>query len=141
MRRGSGASTLRGRAPWPVQGRRLLSRFGRQMHPVFNVPVFNRNIEIAAPFGSPILAIAAGTVEYVGEMQDFGKLLVIDHGGGLKSVYGYASAVTVQKGQGVTQGQGVAEVGEHGAAGEPSLYFQISQNARPQDPLRYLARR
>jgi septal ring factor EnvC (AmiA/AmiB activator) len=135
-----GPSTLRGRAPWPVQGR-VLSRFGRQRHPVFNVPVFNRNIEIAAPFGGPIKAIAAGVVEYVGEMQDFGKLVVIDHGGGLKSVYGYASAASVTKDQAVAQGDVIGEIGEHGASGQPSLYFQISQNARPQDPMRYLSRR
>jgi septal ring factor EnvC (AmiA/AmiB activator) len=134
-----GPSTVKGRVPWPVKGR-VLSRFGKQRHPTFNVPVFNRNIEIAAPFGSAIKAIAAGTVEYVGEMQDFGKLVVVDHGGGLKSVYGYASTASVAKGQGVAQGDSIGEVGEHGAAGQPSLYFQISQNAKPQDPLRYLSR-
>jgi septal ring factor EnvC (AmiA/AmiB activator) len=140
MHRASGPTSFRAGSPWPVKGR-LLSRFGKQRHPIFNVPVFNRNIEIAAPFGGPIKAVAAGTVEYVGEMQDFGKLVVIDHGGGWKSVYGYASAASVQKDQAVAQGDIIGEVGEHGAAGQPSLYFQISQNARPQDPLRYLSRR
>jgi septal ring factor EnvC (AmiA/AmiB activator) len=140
-RTSEGPSSVGGRrVPWPVLGR-VVSRFGRQKHPIFNVPVFNRNIEIAAAFGSAIKAIASGTVEYVGEMQDFGKLVVIDHGGGLKSVYGYASAVSVEKDQAVGPGDIIGEVGEHGAAGQPSLYFQISQNARPQDPMRYLSRR
>ena len=133
-----GPSTLHGRAPWPVTGK-LLSRFGKQRHPVLNVNVFNRGIEIAAPFGSLIKSISAGTVEYVGDMQNLGTLVVVDHGGGLKSVYGYASQALVKLGQAVARGEALAEVGEHGTSGQPSLYFQISQNARPQDPLRYLS--
>lgn len=136
----NGPSTLRGRCPWPIQGR-LLSRFGKQRHPVLNVNVFNRGIEIAAAYGSPIKAIAKGTVEYVGEMPEFGRLVVLDHGGGLKSVYGYGSQTLVAPGQAVAQGDPIAEVGEHGAAGQPALYFQISLKARPQDPLHYLSRR
>jgi murein hydrolase activator len=136
----SGPSTVHGRVPWPVTGK-LLSLFGKHRHPVFNVNVFNRGIEIAAPFGTPIKAIAAGKVEHVGELQSFGQLIVIDHGGGLKSVYGYASQALVQLGQRVVQGDTIAEVGQHGAEGQPALYFQISQNAHPQDPLRYLTRR
>jgi septal ring factor EnvC (AmiA/AmiB activator) len=135
-----GPSTLHGRAPWPVSGK-LLSRFGKQRHPIFNVNVFNRGIEIASPYGTQIKAIAAGTVEHVGEMQGFGTLVVLDHGGGLKSVYGYASQALVQLDQAVAQGEAIAEVGQHGASGQPALYFQISKNAHPQDPLLYLSRR
>ena len=139
-RTSSRPSTVHGRCPWPLKGK-LLSRFGKQRHPVLNVNVFNRGIEIAAAYGSVIKAIAKGTVEYVGEMPEFGRLVVIDHGGGLKSVYGYGSQTLVTPGQAVAPGDPVAEVGEHGTAGQPALYFQISQNARPQDPLRYLSRR
>jgi len=140
VRTSSGPSTLRRSAPWPVAGR-LLSRFGKQRHPVFNVNVYNRGIEIAAPYGATVKSVAAGTVEHVGEMPDFGRLVVVDHGGGMKSVYGYGSQALVSAGQKVAQGDPLVEVGEHGTAGQPALYFQISQNARPQDPLRYLSRR
>lgn len=139
-RTSSGPSKIRGRCPWPITGK-LLSRFGKQRHPVLNVNVFNRGIEIAAPYGANIKSIAAGVVEYVGEMAELGRLVVIDHGGGLKSVYGYGSQTLVAPGQEVAQGDPIAEVGDHGTAGQPALYFQISQNARPQDPLRYLSRR
>ena len=139
-RTSSAPSTLHGRCPWPIKGK-LLSQFGKHRHPVFNVNVFNRGIEIAAAYGATVRSIAAGTVEHVGEMPDFGKLVVIDHGGGLKSVYGYGSQSLVAPGQEVAQGDPVVEVGEHGTAGQPALYFQISQNARPQDPLHYLSRR
>jgi septal ring factor EnvC (AmiA/AmiB activator) len=136
----SGPSLLRGRVPWPVNGR-LLSRFGKQRHPQYATWVFNKNIEIAAPFGAPIHAVADGRVVHVGEMGTYGMLVVLDHEGGMSSVYGYASQPLVKVGQAVTQGETIAEVGEHSLSGQPSLYFQISQNARPQDPLRYLGRR
>lgn len=133
-------SSLRGRLPWPAFGR-LISRYGKQTHPIFRTPVFNRGIEVGAPYGSPIKAVASGTVLHAAEMEGFGNLVVVDHGGGMMSVYGYASQVHVQAGQAVGQGELLADVGEAGTSGQPSLYFEIRQGAKAQDPLRYLGRR
>jgi septal ring factor EnvC (AmiA/AmiB activator) len=135
-----GRSSLHGRLPWPVAGR-IVSRFGRQEHPEFHTPVFNRGIEIAAPFGSEVHAIAAGKVLHAGEMEGFGQLVVLDHGGGMMSVYGYGSALHVSDRQMVAQGDLLMDVGEAATSRQPSLYFEISQGAKAQDPLRFLGRR
>lgn len=133
-------SSLHGRLPWPTAGK-LISRYGKQIHPIFHTPVFNRGIEVGAPYGSPIRAVASGTVLHAAEMEGFGDLVVLDHGGGMMSVYGYASQVHVQTGQAVAQGDLLADVGEAGTSGQPSLYFEIRQGAKAQDPLHYLGRR
>ena len=135
-----GHSSLHGRLPWPVPGR-IVSRFGRQQHPEFHTPVFNRGIEIAAPFGAEVRAVAAGKVLHAGEMEGFGQLVVLDHGGQMMSVYGYGSALHVRTKQMVAQGELLMDVGEAATSRQPSLYFEISQGAKAQDPLRYLGRR
>lgn len=135
----SEGSGLKGRLPWPVQGR-LISRFGKQMHPIFRTPVFNRGVEIAAPYGASVKAVEAGVVDFAGPMEGFGQLVVLDHGKGMLSVYGYNSQVLVHKGQTVSRGEALAEVGEVGTSGQPSLYFEIRQGVRAQDPLKYLSR-
>ncbi len=114
---------------------------GRQQHPEFHTPVFNRGIEIAAAFGSEVRAVAAGKVLHAGEMEGFGQLVVLDHGGGMMSVYGYGSALHVAAKQMVAQGELLMDVGEAATSRQPSLYFEISQGAKAQDPLRYLGRR
>jgi len=133
-------TSLHGRLPWPSAGK-LIARYGKQSHPIFHTPVFNRGIEVGAPYGSPVRAVAAGTVLHAAEMEGFGNLVVLDHGGSMMSVYGYASQVHVQAGQVVNQGELLADVGEAGTSGQSSLYFEIRQGAKAQDPLRYLGRR
>jgi septal ring factor EnvC (AmiA/AmiB activator) len=110
------------------------------MHPVFKTPVFNRGIEIAAPFGASISAVASGRVLHAAPMEGFGELVVLDHGGGMMSVYGYGSKVLVHVGDGVAAGDTLAEVGEPDTGREPSLYFEIRQGAKALDPFTYLRR-
>jgi septal ring factor EnvC (AmiA/AmiB activator) len=135
-----GPTTLRRGLAWPLRGR-LISRYGRQRHPVFHTPVFNRGIEIAAPHGSPVHAVASGTVLFADHMDGFGELAVLDHGGGMMSVYGYNSELHVKPGQGVAQGDLIADVGEAGASDQPSLYFEIRKGAKALNPFTYLRSR
>ncbi|MGH7441748.1 MAG: murein hydrolase activator EnvC family protein, partial [bacterium] len=131
---------LRRSLPWPVFGE-LLSRFGKHLHPIFHIPVFNRGIEIAAAFGSPVRVVSAGTVDYAGPLEGFGQLVVVDHGRGMLSVYGYGSRLLVREGQLLRRGDVVEDVGRAPDSGRASLYFEISRGAKPQNPLDYLARR
>lgn len=131
---------LHGGLPWPVSGA-VLSRYGKHLHPVFHIPVFNRGIEIAAEYGAPVRAVAAGMVDYAGELEGFGHLVVVDHGEGMLSVYGYGSRLLVRKGQAVRQGEALEEAGESEGSRQPSVYFEIRRGVKAQDPLRYLARR
>lgn len=131
---------LHGGLPWPVSGR-ILSRYGKHLHPVFHIPVFNRGIEIAAEYGAPVRAVEAGMVDYAGELEGFGHLVVVDHGEGMLSVYGYGSRLLVRKGQVIRQGEELEEAGESEGSRQPSVYFEIRRGVKAQDPLRYLARR
>jgi septal ring factor EnvC (AmiA/AmiB activator) len=126
--------------PWPVEGV-VLSHFGKHLHPVFHIPVFNRGIEISAGYGSPVRVVADGLVDFAGEMEGFGHLVVVDHGESMLSVYGYGSRLRVRKGQEVREGDVLEDVGEAADSRQPSLYFEIRRGVKAQDPLRYLARR
>jgi septal ring factor EnvC (AmiA/AmiB activator) len=119
----------------------ILSEYGRHLYPVFNIPVFNRGIEIGAALGSPVRVVAAGLVDYAGELEGFGHLVVVDHGRGMLSVYGYGSRLLVRKGQSVRRGDVLEDVGESQDLRRPSLYFEIRRGVKAQDPLRYLERR
>ena len=137
-----GPTALRGRhsLPWPVKGR-VLTRFGEQPHPLFRTKVFNRGVEIAASLGSEVKAVADGSVLYADYFEGFGQMVILDHGGGMLSVYGHNSALDVARGQEVAQGQRLAEVGDSGTSRQSALYFEIRHQAKPLDPLAYLQRR
>jgi murein hydrolase activator len=130
---------LRRGLPWPVDGP-VLSQYGKHLYPVFNIPVFNRGIEIGAAYGSPVRVVAAGRVDYAGRLEGFGQLVVVDHGAGMLSVYGYGSRLRVRKGQVVRPGDVLEDVGESEDLRHPSLYFEIRRGVKAQDPLWYLAR-
>jgi septal ring factor EnvC (AmiA/AmiB activator) len=135
-----GGRGLRRGLPWPVRGP-IVTEFGKHLHPVFHIPVFNRGIEIASEYGSPVRVVAAGLVDFAGELEGFGHLVVVDHGAGMLSVYGYGSRLRVRKGQTVRQGDVLEDVGEAAGSRQPSLYFEIRRGVKAQDPLRFLARR
>jgi septal ring factor EnvC (AmiA/AmiB activator) len=125
--------------PWPVRGR-VLSRFGQQQHPIFNTTIFNRGIEIAAPLGAAVRAVAAGTVFYADELESYGQLVILDHGGGYSTVYGHNSALSVKEGESVVQGQAIAEVGDSSTLQRAALYFEVRALAKAMDPFLWLAR-
>ncbi len=134
-----GFSALRRGIGWPAKGR-LLSRFGKHKHPQYNVFVFNRGIEIAASMGSPVMAVARGTVLFADWFEGFGQMLVLDHGGADFTVYGHNSSLKVARGDLVVAGQPVAEVGDSGPSRRPALYFEIRRQSKAVDPLFYLRR-
>ena len=116
---------------WPVTGP-ITSPFGwrwGRMH---------EGIDIGAPEGAPIHAVAAGTVIYAGWLGGYGNLVVIDHGGGFATAYGHQSGVAVSTGQGVSQGQVIGYVGSTGHSFGPHLHFEVRVNGAPVDPLGYL---
>lgn len=97
----------------------------------------HRGIDFGAPIGTRVVAAAAGTVSFAGQVG--GSLFVsIDHPGGLRTTYSFLSAVLVKKGQAASQGQPIARSGP-GAAGEhPNLHFGLRSGADYLDPEPYL---
>jgi murein DD-endopeptidase MepM/ murein hydrolase activator NlpD len=115
---------------WPVNGV-LTSGFGwrwGRMH---------EGIDIAAPSGTPIRAVAAGTIIYAGWMGGYGNITIIDHGNGLATAYAHQSAIYIGGGA-VSQGTVIGAVGSTGNSTGPHLHFEVRVNSVPVDPMGYL---
>ncbi|HTG00471.1 MAG TPA: peptidoglycan DD-metalloendopeptidase family protein [Nitrospirota bacterium] len=139
VRQGEGAGKS-GSLPWPLEGA-VLTHFGMQRHPQFGTMVFRRGIEIEAREGQPVHAVEAGQVAYADWYTGFGKLMILDHGGGFYSLYGNMSRLDCTKGDRVVKGQSIGLAGETGGVKGAKLYFEIRRNGEAQDPLRWLAKR
>jgi murein DD-endopeptidase MepM/ murein hydrolase activator NlpD len=100
-------------------------------------------IDIAAGSGQPIVAAEAGKVIYSSAttgswMGGYGNTVIIDHGGGISTLYAHASKVLVKQGQTVTKGQNIARIGSTGNSTGPHLHFEVRVNGTPKNPLGWL---
>jgi septal ring factor EnvC (AmiA/AmiB activator) len=116
----------------PLSGK-VVARFGRQRDPVFEVDVENRGVEIEAPAGSVIHAAAKGEVVFAGSVSGFGKVLILQHGSGLFSVYGKAASYSVKQGQAVAGGEAVGRL-PSSPDGKSVLYFELRAAGTAIDP-------
>lgn len=121
----------------PILGH-LRSPYGYRDHPVDGEYKFHNGVDIGGQEGDPIGAFAAGTVEYIGENDEHGLYLQIDHGNGVKSFYAHCSKLCVSQGQTVAAGDTVALVGSTGVATGPHLHFEIKCAGIHVDPAYYL---
>jgi murein hydrolase activator len=129
-----------GQLDWPVQGR-IVYQFGTATGPN-NTRIPWHGIGIAAPVGTPVHAIAGGTVSLAGQLGTYLTSVLIDHGGGYYSFYGYLSDATVTKGERVTKGQLVGHVGGGSSDQGPHLHFEIrGQGGIALDPVNWLKTR
>lgn len=134
---GPGLGGEKGRLGWPVRGK-LITRFGVEMHPRFGTRVPSNGIDIAAPSGAKIAAIAAGTAEYVDWLSGYGRCVIVNHGGGFYTLYAHCSRVLVSKGQKITSGQTIAEVGDTDSMKGPCLHFEIRRGQEAMNPEEWL---
>jgi murein DD-endopeptidase MepM/ murein hydrolase activator NlpD len=130
---GSRAPTFRFPADGPIS-----SPFGQRMHPIFHEVRTHTGIDIGAGYGSAVRAAAAGTVVVAGSVSGYGTAIVIDHGGGLGTLYGHLSRLGVHVGSRVAAGQTIGAVGNTGNSTGPHLHFEVRVNGTPVDPMRYL---
>ena len=122
----------------PVPTARLSSPFGPRIHPIFGTARLHAGLDLAAPTGTPIGAAALGTVVTAGVLGGYGNAVVLDHGGGLSTLYAHQSAIAVSVGQVVEPGQVVGLVGSTGYSTGPHLHFEVRVFGRPVDPVNYL---
>jgi septal ring factor EnvC (AmiA/AmiB activator) len=136
----SGPSLFEGgsaKLPWPATGK-IVRQFGRNRHPEFGTVVTNNGIDIAAPLGAEIRAVAPGRVEYVSTLPGYGNCVIVRHGGGYYTLYAHASEVAVSVGDLIEQGSVIGAVGNTGSVSGSSLHFEIRKGTEPIDPLRWL---
>ena len=130
----AGVAPEAGQLAWPTDGPPG-SPFGYRTHPIFGTVRFHAGVDIAAGTGQPIVAAADGVVVSAGYRGGYGNATVVDHGGGLATLYGHQSAMYVAPGQVVLRGETIGAVGATGWATGPHLHFEVRVNGAPQDPL------
>jgi septal ring factor EnvC (AmiA/AmiB activator) len=126
---------LKGSLRPPVRGE-LANRFGS---PRQGTGLAWKGVLIRARPGAEVHAVAAGRVVFADWLRGFGNLLILDHGYGYLSLYGYNEALLKQVGDAVASGEPIGTVGASGGAQETGLYFEIRFQGRPVDPLRWIA--
>jgi murein DD-endopeptidase MepM/ murein hydrolase activator NlpD len=117
---------------WPVRGA-VMSAFGiryRRLH---------AGVDIQAGYGSPICAAAGGRVLVAGPFGPYGNLSVVDHGGGLTTLYAHQAGLLVREGEEVSSGQILGFVGQTGRNFGPHLHFEVRVHGSPVDPQAYLS--
>ena len=116
----------------------ITSRFGYRVSPGGIGSTNHKGLDIAASCGTPIYAAAAGTVEFAGTSGKLGKLVIINHGNGVKTYYAHCNSLKVSKGQTVEAGTNISTVGKTGTATGYHLHFEIRVNGTSINPQKYL---
>ncbi len=140
---GSGYVYTGGKLNWPVPARAassssLSSGFVSRNRPIGSGTEFHTGYDIPAPYGSNIVAAEAGTVIYSGWMNGYGNTIMINHGGGLVTLYGHNSSLVVSNGASVTRGQVVAKCGSTGNSTGNHCHFEVRLNGKYVSPEPYL---
>ena len=118
----------------PVNGR-VTSGFGSRFHPILGYVRMHAGLDLAAAYGSPIVAAADGRVVSAGWSGGYGNLVRITHAGGIQTMYGHMSRIVVASGTMVRQGQLIGYVGSTGLSTGPHLHYEVLKNGRAVNPL------
>ena len=121
---------------WPASGPKT-SDYGWRTHPIFGTRRFHAGIDIGAGYGAQIVAAASGVVVSAGTQGGYGNTVVIDHGGGLATLYAHQSSFAVSSGAHVDRGDVIGYVGSTGYSTGPHLHFETRVNGAPRDPMGY----
>ncbi len=113
---------------WPAVGNRITQYFSWR----------HKGLDIANKTGTPLFAADAGTVEFAGWGNGYGNYIRIDHGGGKKTLYAHMSRFYVSKGDTVTKGESIGEMGSTGWSTGPHIHFEVIINGVKYNPLNYL---
>jgi murein DD-endopeptidase MepM/ murein hydrolase activator NlpD len=133
---------MRGGVPsiWPVSGR-VTSEFGPRVSPRRGGSRHHPGMDIGAPNGSRVEAAAAGRVTFAGGSRGYGRMVVVDHGGDLKTVYAHLATIFAHEGQAVRQGDLLGTVGMTGNTTGPHLHYEVRFRGAAVDPMCYVGGR
>jgi peptidase M23B len=133
-----GEDYVGGTLVWPVPGRTsLTSLYGMRVHPITGAYKLHTGIDISAPLGTYFVAAANGVVSKATYNTAYGNMVIIDHGGGVQTLYAHGNSILVQVGDEVKAGTPVLEVGSTGYSTGPHAHFEIRINGQTVNPLDY----
>ena len=137
IRDGKGIPRWTGKFIMPVQGR-ISSDFGNRYHPILKRYRLHSGIDIGVPTGTSVRAAADGVVIHSGWITGYGYTVIIDHGGGLSTLYGHNSALVAKAGKTVLQGDVISKAGSTGVSTGPHVHFEVRDQGAPVNPWQWL---
>jgi murein DD-endopeptidase MepM/ murein hydrolase activator NlpD len=139
-RRSSSGPRISGRGSLssPLADPTITSTFGYRTHPIFGDRRLHTGLDFRASSGTPIMASRSGEVIFAGWRGGYGNCTIIDHGGGLATLYAHQSEIRVTEGDEVARGDVIGAAGSTGFATGPHLHFEVRVEGAPVDPLPYL---
>jgi len=133
----------KGRLPWPTISHQVTKRYGKHQHPQYKTYTFHKGIDIKAPQGAEVWAVSKGTIVFAQwsekpGLREYGKLVMIAHGGGYYTLYAHLDSILIKENQAVEGGQLIGKVGQTASKKGPYLYFEIRKDGAPLNPLHWL---
>jgi murein DD-endopeptidase MepM/ murein hydrolase activator NlpD len=122
----------------PLDYYQLESRFGPRHDPLNHRSSYHTGIDLSAPYMSPVHATAAGIVTYAGYRSDYGKVVEIDHGNGIATLYAHLHRYIVSVGQRVAEHEQIGFLGSSGRSSGPHVHYEVRVNDEPQDPEKFI---
>ena len=131
-----GIARQKGRLPWPISNPKTLHSFGTKQ----TGQLTWKGMVLASEYGAPVKAVDSGKVVFADWLRGYGLMVLIDHGKGDMTLYGYNQNLMKKEGDKVRAGETIAVVGDSGGQDRPSLYFEIRRNSKAQNPRSWLKR-
>ncbi len=122
---------------WPIRGW-VTSDFGHRLDPFTAERIMHKGLDISGPFGAPVAAPSDATVIFAGMEGGYGKVVVLDHGFGVKTRYGHLSDINVKVGDRIKRGDKIAAVGNTGRSTGPHLHYEVRVNGVPENPRKFI---
>lgn len=124
---------------WPIPGKKnITSKYGARIHPITGVYDFHKGVDVSAIIGTNFVAMASGVVTKAEYNKYYGNMVIIDHGGGVQTLYAHGSEIIVKLGDLVAQGETVLKVGSTGYSTGPHAHFEIRIDGNNVNPLDYV---
>jgi septal ring factor EnvC (AmiA/AmiB activator) len=135
----TGFGAMRGKLPHPAPGPTTVG-FGKVVNPKFNTVIVQNGLDIGAPAGAAVRAVAPGRVVHAGWFKGYGNLVIVDHGEGFHTLVAHLGSMQTAMGEEVDAGAVLGNVGDSGSLKGTYLYFEIRERGRPVDPRPWLER-
>ncbi len=139
LNQGIDTEYIGGELAWPVPGyTRITSEYGMRVHPITGQYKLHTGVDISAPMGANFIAANDGIVVKAEYNTAYGRMVVIDHGGGISTLYAHGSEILVEVGQTVKRGDSILKVGSSGYSTGPHAHFEVRINGVVTNPMPYI---